>query len=124
MTEDCMRRSVLIALSLAVAIAAARPSLADVQDPPEPGGQRVAYVIGPEDVLDIAVWDNTQLTRTVPVRPDGKISLPLLKWRPHSRQTGTATAGKSNQGTTTWAAVDNHLTAGKPSLLGSKQKPR
>jgi len=37
-----------------------------------------AYVIGPEDVLDIAVWDNTQITRTVPVRPDGKISLPLL----------------------------------------------
>jgi polysaccharide export outer membrane protein len=36
------------------------------------------YVIGPEDVLDIAVWDNAQITRTVPVRPDGKISLPLL----------------------------------------------
>ena len=36
------------------------------------------YVIGPEDVLDIAVWDNTQITRTVPVRPDGKISLPLV----------------------------------------------
>jgi len=37
-----------------------------------------SYVIGQEDVLDIAVWDNTELTRTVPVRPDGKISLPLL----------------------------------------------
>lgn len=36
------------------------------------------YVIGPEDVLDIAVWNNTTLSRTVPVRPDGKISLPLL----------------------------------------------
>ena len=36
------------------------------------------YVIGPEDVLDIAVWNNTEITRTVPVRPDGKISLPLL----------------------------------------------
>jgi polysaccharide export outer membrane protein len=36
------------------------------------------YVIGPEDVLDISVWDNTQMSRTVPVRPDGKISLPLL----------------------------------------------
>ena len=38
----------------------------------------VEYVIGPEDVLDIVVWNNTLLTRTVPVRPDGKISLPLL----------------------------------------------
>jgi polysaccharide export outer membrane protein len=36
------------------------------------------YRIGPEDVLDIAVWKNTELTRTVPVRPDGMISLPLL----------------------------------------------
>jgi polysaccharide export outer membrane protein len=36
------------------------------------------YVIGPEDVLDIVVWNNTVLTRTIPVRPDGKISLPLL----------------------------------------------
>jgi polysaccharide export outer membrane protein len=36
------------------------------------------YVIGPEDVLDVAVWDNTAVSRTVPVRPDGKISLPLL----------------------------------------------
>jgi len=37
-----------------------------------------AYLIGPEDVLDIAVWNNTDISRTVPVRPDGKISLPLL----------------------------------------------
>jgi polysaccharide export outer membrane protein len=36
------------------------------------------YLIGPEDVLDIAVWNNTDISRTVPVRPDGKISLPLL----------------------------------------------
>jgi len=73
-----MRRSVVVALSLVVAIATVRPLLAAGQEPPESGGQRIDYVIGPEDVLDIAVWDNTQLTRTVPVRPDGKISLPLL----------------------------------------------
>jgi polysaccharide biosynthesis/export protein len=36
------------------------------------------YVIGGQDVLDISVWKETELTRTVPVRPDGKISLPLL----------------------------------------------
>jgi polysaccharide export outer membrane protein len=41
-------------------------------------GGRAYYVIGAEDVLDIAVWENAALTRTVPVRPDGKISLPLL----------------------------------------------
>jgi polysaccharide export outer membrane protein len=36
------------------------------------------YVIGPEDVLEITVWKEPDNSRTVPVRPDGKISLPLL----------------------------------------------
>jgi polysaccharide export outer membrane protein len=36
------------------------------------------YTIGPADLLDITVWNNVGLSRTVPVRPDGKISLPLL----------------------------------------------
>ena len=36
------------------------------------------YVIGPEDLLMITVWKNDALSRTLPVRPDGKISLPLL----------------------------------------------
>lgn len=36
------------------------------------------YVIGAEDVLHIAVWKEAELTATLPVRPDGKISLPLL----------------------------------------------
>jgi len=37
------------------------------------------YLIGPDDELEIAVWENQALTRTVPVRPDGKISLPLVQ---------------------------------------------
>jgi polysaccharide biosynthesis/export protein len=36
------------------------------------------YTIGPEDLLDVTVWNNAGISRTVPVRPDGKISLPLL----------------------------------------------
>lgn len=36
------------------------------------------YVIGAEDTLHIAVWKEADLTATLPVRPDGKISLPLL----------------------------------------------
>jgi polysaccharide export outer membrane protein len=36
------------------------------------------YVIGPEDVLYIHVWKEETLSRTVPVRTDGKISLPLI----------------------------------------------
>lgn len=41
--------------------------------PNDPG-----YKIGPQDVLKIDVWKEDQLTRTVPVRPDGKITLPLV----------------------------------------------
>jgi polysaccharide export outer membrane protein len=36
------------------------------------------YVIGAEDVLDVNVWKEPDVSRSVPVRPDGKISLPLL----------------------------------------------
>jgi polysaccharide export outer membrane protein len=36
------------------------------------------YRIGPEDSLLVTVWKNEPLSRTVPVRPDGMISLPLL----------------------------------------------
>lgn len=42
------------------------------------GADDPTYKIGPQDVLKIDVWREDQLTRTVPVRPDGKISLPLL----------------------------------------------
>lgn len=36
------------------------------------------YWIGPEDVLDITVWRNADLSKQVLVRPDGRISLPLI----------------------------------------------
>jgi polysaccharide export outer membrane protein len=41
----------------------------------EPAG---AYAIGIGDVLEISVWKNQDLSATVPVRPDGRISMPLL----------------------------------------------
>jgi polysaccharide biosynthesis/export protein len=44
----------------------------------QPANQDPNYVIGGQDVLDISVWKEPDLTRSVPVRPDGKISLPLL----------------------------------------------
>ncbi len=51
------------------------PSIREVQKSAaiDPG-----YRIGPEDVIDISVWKERDLSRTLPVRPDGKISLPLL----------------------------------------------
>lgn len=40
--------------------------------------ETASYVIGSEDVLDISIWKNIDLSRVVIVRPDGMISLPLL----------------------------------------------
>jgi polysaccharide export outer membrane protein len=39
---------------------------------------RQTYTIGVTDVLEIVVWKNEELSVRVPVRPDGKISVPLL----------------------------------------------
>jgi polysaccharide export outer membrane protein len=37
-----------------------------------------SYVIGPEDTIHVSVWKEADLTTTLPVRPDGMVSLPLL----------------------------------------------
>ena len=48
------------------------------QPAPIPATADPAYVIGPEDMLDISVWKEPDVSRVVPVRPDGRISLPLI----------------------------------------------
>jgi polysaccharide export outer membrane protein len=62
-------------------------SAAPVPAPPAGGSQSgeksslivtVDYIIGPEDVLEITVWRNADLSKLVAVRPDGRISLPLV----------------------------------------------
>ncbi len=50
---------------------------AAAQKPKPPAGLE-DYKIGPEDVLAISVWKNEAMSRVLPVRPDGMISLPLL----------------------------------------------
>jgi polysaccharide export outer membrane protein len=44
----------------------------------QPATEDPNYVIGAQDVLDVTVWKEPELSRQVPVRPDGKISLPLV----------------------------------------------
>jgi len=46
--------------------------------PPKPATENPDYSIAPDDVLIIDVWKEPEISRTVPVRRDGKISLPLL----------------------------------------------
>ena len=64
---------------------ATAPLLAAKPNPPAKPPSDVArpaptgdYLIGVEDVLSVSVWKQPELTRTVNVRPDGKITFPLL----------------------------------------------
>jgi polysaccharide export outer membrane protein len=45
---------------------------------PPPAAADPAYQIGPDDVLNVSVWKEPTISNTVPVRPDGKISLALI----------------------------------------------
>ncbi len=46
---------------------------------PEPAKRSTDYIIGAGDSLEIFVWRNPDLTTNVPVRPDGRISIPLVE---------------------------------------------
>ncbi|HSD35909.1 MAG TPA: XrtA/PEP-CTERM system exopolysaccharide export protein [Rhodocyclaceae bacterium] len=50
------------------------------------------YVIGPGDTVDIVVWRNPELSMSVPVRPDGKITTPLVEDLPASGKSGKVLA--------------------------------
>jgi polysaccharide export outer membrane protein len=64
----------------AVAISLAVLGPAQAQEPAVPARDVAAdYVIGPGDQLQVYVWRNPELSVEVPVRPDGKISTPLVE---------------------------------------------
>ena len=68
-----------ILLILTFAVAGAAPVLvADQASATVAESCAGAYVIGADDVLDVSIWGTAEISRTVPVRPDGRISLPLL----------------------------------------------
>jgi polysaccharide export outer membrane protein len=73
----------LIVLAAAFSVPLPAPALqiaagerADAPTAPKPHDP--AYVIGSSDVLAITVWKEPEISRSIPVRPDGKISLPLV----------------------------------------------
>ena len=53
-------------------------AVAEQSGAPKAATDDPAYEIGAEDQLNISVWNEPNVSRTVPVRPDGKISLPLI----------------------------------------------
>ena len=55
-------------------------------------GPGAEYLIGPGDTLNIIVWRNPELSVTIPVRPDGRISVPLVEDIPAVGKTPTGLA--------------------------------
>ena len=69
-------------LSLFVSFSALLFACANGQNLPSTSTQTQSsddYLIGPGDVLDVDVWREDELSRVVPVRPDGRISTPLVE---------------------------------------------
>jgi polysaccharide export outer membrane protein len=63
------------------------------QRPPETQlGADLNYLIGPGDSVNIIVWRNPEVSMSVPVRPDGKITTPLVEDLPAAGKTSTALA--------------------------------
>jgi polysaccharide biosynthesis/export protein len=85
-----MKFMALLLLALLAAGALAQDDTASSESKPEassnkpdepaavPQGASTDYVIGADDTLHISVWKEPDLSETLPVRPDGKISMPLL----------------------------------------------
>ena len=69
-------RFFMVAIGLIVALGCATPSREALDEAAKPVSKE--FLLGPEDVLEVTVWRNQDLSRTVVVRPDGKISLPLI----------------------------------------------
>ena len=83
----------LILASGAAALAAGCGSKdASVHELPWKSVAEYDYIIGPGDMLQIFVWRNPELTLSVPVRPDGKISVPLVEDLPAADKTATELA--------------------------------
>jgi polysaccharide export outer membrane protein len=71
--------AVLSVLVMAQDAAKPAPSTApDTASKSATGVRPDSYIIGAEDVLTVFVWKEPDMTKTVPVRPDGMISLPLI----------------------------------------------
>lgn len=70
----------LVVTCLSMLVLAACATGAGQQTPPPAHSQAAVddYLIGIDDIVQITVWRNPELGITVPVRPDGRISVPLI----------------------------------------------
>lgn len=75
----------ITALPFLLAACASEPEVSNA--PAAPAAETTEYRIGPGDTLQVFVWNQPELTVTVPVRPDGMISTPLIAGVPAAGKT-------------------------------------
>jgi len=73
-----MKRFLLTAFIVFSALFPQAALLAQHEPAPDTAPPEDDYIIGPGDILFVSVWKDQAMTQTVPVRPDGKISFPLI----------------------------------------------
>lgn len=76
--ETSRLRLIFLFVMAAVLVGCAKDSPAPSNARP-PAAETSKYIIGPGDTLDVFVWETPELSATVPVRPDGKITTPLVE---------------------------------------------
>jgi polysaccharide export outer membrane protein len=81
-----------IVLAAACALALGGCATRGGQQPIETQVTDSQYLIGPGDAVNIIVWRNPEVSMSVPVRPDGKITTPLVEDLPAAGKTSTALA--------------------------------
>jgi len=85
----------LIMLVLLLGVALLLPACSTTPHPPVPSlalDEGPDYLIGPGDNVNIFVWRHPELSSSVPVRPDGKITTPLVEDVPATNRTPTQLA--------------------------------
>ncbi len=91
-TSTSIKPAILLVAGWAITLAAGCASPPYADSLPEAQIAEYDYIIGPGDNLGIFVWRNPELSQTVEVRPDGKISAPLVEDLVASGKTATALA--------------------------------
>ena len=87
-----MKNKWLSALALVALLALGGCASTYPPAPAAPGQFSASYLVGPGDSVNVVVWRNPELSMVVPVRPDGKITTPLVEDLPASGKSATQLA--------------------------------